>query len=107
MFSLSAVQCQMPLAISSMATTYPAQVRRARRVLICMARLVLPLLLAVLALAPAAHASGLPLFDVGTSVVDITPTTPQYLGGYDHMDTPTAVAHDPLQVRAFFAGHGA
>jgi hypothetical protein len=72
-----------------------------------MVRFALSLLLAVLALAPAAQAGGLPLFDVGTSVVDITPTTPQYLGGYDHMETPTAVAHDPLEVRAFFAGHGA
>src|SRR4051795_7519188 len=54
----------------------------------------------------AARAAAPSLFDVGTSVVDITPTTPQYLGGYDHMDKPTAEAHDPLQVRAFFAGHG-
>ena len=54
----------------------------------------------------AARAAAPSLFDVGTSVVDITPTTPQYLGGYDHMDKPTAAAHDPLQVRAFFAGHG-
>src|SRR3954465_12272384 len=61
-----------------------------------------------LALLPAgaARAAAPAIFDVGTAVVDITPTTPQYLGGYDHMDTPTPVAHDPLQVRAFFAGHG-
>lgn len=47
-----------------------------------------------------------PTFDVGTSVVDITPTRPQYLGGYDRMDKPTANVHDPLQVRAFFVAHG-
>lgn len=48
------------------------------------------------------------LFDVGAAVVDITPTAdhPQFLGGYDNMDVPTAVAHDPLQVRAFFVGKG-
>src|SRR3954470_4497874 len=62
----------------------------------------------VLALLPAgaARAAAPALFDVGTAVVDITPTTPQYLGGYDRMDTPTADAHDPLQVRAFFVGRG-
>jgi hypothetical protein len=56
--------------------------------------------------AAAAHAARPALFDVGTAVVDITPSAPQYLGGYDQMDTPTADAHDPLQVRAFFVGHG-
>ena len=67
--------------------------------------------LAVLALAataaPAA-AQHVPVFDVGTAVVDITPTPeqPQYLGGYGNMDTPTANHHDPLEVRAFFVGHG-
>jgi hypothetical protein len=45
-------------------------------------------------------------FQVGTAVVDITPTAPQYLGGYDQMDTPTADVHDPLQARAFFVAHG-
>src|SRR5947208_11449617 len=60
-----------------------------------------------LAGAQPAHAVALPVFDVGTAVVDISPTTPQYLGGYDQMDTPTATVHDPLQVRAFFVAHGA
>ncbi|MEA2272580.1 MAG: hypothetical protein QOI98_1288 [Solirubrobacteraceae bacterium] len=46
------------------------------------------------------------MFDVGTAVVDITPSTPQFLGGYDRMEVPTAQAHDPLQVRAFFVGRG-
>src|SRR5436190_3645313 len=56
---------------------------------------------------PAAATAATPArFDVGTSVVDITPTSAQYLGGYDRMDTPTADAHDPLQVRAFFVGRG-
>src|SRR4051812_49406106 len=73
-----------------------------------MRRLPAVALACLLALVPvsAARAAEPALFDVGTSVVDITPTTPQYLGGYDHMDKPTAAAHDPLQVRAFFAGHG-
>jgi hypothetical protein len=60
----------------------------------------------VLALPVGAHAATPAHFQVGTSVVDVTPTKPQYLGGYDHMDTPTADAHDPLQVRAFFVAHG-
>src|SRR5918912_137662 len=55
---------------------------------------------------PAAAAADSAVFDVGTAVVDITPTTPQYLGGYDRMDTPTAAAHDPLEVRTFFVGRG-
>ena len=46
------------------------------------------------------------VFDVGTAVVDITPTTPQYLGGFGQMDEPTADAHDPLQVRAFSVARG-
>src|SRR3954468_13046890 len=72
-----------------------------------MRRAALLALSATLALCAGAQAATSPaLFDVGTAVVDITPTTPQYLGGYDHMDTPTADAHDPLQVRAFFVGHG-
>src|SRR3954467_12210540 len=66
--------------------------------------IVLACLFALLPLS-AAHAAPPALFDVGTAVVDITPTSPQYLGGYDHMDKPTAAAHDPLQVRAFFVGH--
>jgi hypothetical protein len=62
---------------------------------------------AVAALAcPTAAAADPPVFDVGTAVVDITPTTPQFLGGYDRMDTPTADAHDPLQVRTFFVRRG-
>src|SRR3954454_1852990 len=59
-----------------------------------------------LALPATAHAATPARFQVGTAVVDITPSAPQYLGGYDHMDTPTADAHDPLQVRAFFVAHG-
>ena len=69
----------------------------------------LALVAAALALpAPASAAAGTApaLFDVGTAVVDISPTTPQYLGGYDHMDAGTDQTHDPLEVRAFFAGHG-
>jgi len=58
--------------------------------------------------APAGARGTIPTFQVGTAVVDISPTPdhPQYLGGYDQMDKPTAVSHDPLQVRAFFVGHG-
>ena len=47
-----------------------------------------------------------PLFRVGTSVVDITPTKPMVLGGYSANYTVPNGAHDPLQVRAFFVGHG-
>ncbi len=65
------------------------------------------LALALLAAAPAAAGAAPPTFQVGTSVVDITPKAPQYLGGYDRMATPTADAHDPLQVRAFFVARGA
>src|SRR4051794_18694858 len=61
---------------------------------------------AVLALPTAANAATPARFQVGTSVVDITPTNPQYLGGYGQMDSPTGDAHDPLQVRAFFVAHG-
>src|SRR3954452_7500382 len=72
-----------------------------------MPRLAATVLAAAALLAPAtAHAAEIPTFDVGTAVVDITPTTPQFLGGYDKMDRGTADAHDPLQVRAFFVGHG-
>ena len=46
------------------------------------------------------------MFQVGTAVEDITPATAQYLGGFDQMAQPTAVAHDPLQVRAFAVAHG-
>src|SRR3954469_9597699 len=62
--------------------------------------------LAVLALPVSAHAAASARFQVGTSVVDITPQNPQYLGGYGQMDTPTGDVHDPLQVRAFFVSHG-
>jgi PKD domain-containing protein len=48
-----------------------------------------------------AGATDAALFQVGTAVEDITPTTPQYLGGFGQMDAPTAQVHDPLQVRAF------
>src|SRR5881409_374177 len=57
--------------------------------------------------AAAGHHHGSPrhaddvVFQVGTAVEDITPKTPQYLGGFGQMATPTAVDHDPLQVRAF------
>ena len=46
------------------------------------------------------------LFQVGTSVVDITPKTPMADGGYGSNYIVTGGAHDPLQVRAFFVGHG-
>jgi hypothetical protein len=46
------------------------------------------------------------IFRVGTAVADITPTTPQFLGGYDQMDAGTTTADDPLQVRAFFVARG-
>src|SRR3954453_3049215 len=72
-----------------------------------MRRAALLALSATLALCASAQAATNPArFDVGTAVVDITPTTPQYLGGYDRMDTPTADAHAPPQVRAFFVGRG-
>src|ERR1051325_1780819 len=45
-------------------------------------------------------------FSVGAATVDITPATPQYLGGYGNMTAPTANAADPLQVRAFFVRRG-
>ena len=41
------------------------------------------------------------VFQVGTAVEDITPTKPQYLGGFGQMASPTDQVHDPLQVRAF------
>ena len=46
------------------------------------------------------------LFQVGTSVVDITPKTPMADGGYGSNFIVSGGAHDPLQVRAFFIGHG-
>jgi hypothetical protein len=70
-------------------------------------------LLAALVTPVAAHAAGHAdvggrpaVFQVGTAVEDITPTTPQYLGGFGQMATPTAQDHDPLQVRAFAVAHG-
>src|SRR3954469_24917993 len=107
MCSCTRVQCHTPSTISSIVGTLPGAAsscppRRCRG----MVRRMLPLLLAALFAPAAAQADGPPLFDVGTAVVDVTPATPQYLGGYDHMETPTAKAHDPLEVRAFFVGHG-
>ena len=46
------------------------------------------------------------IFQVGTSVVDITPHKPMPDGGYGSNYIVTGGAHDPLQVRAFFIGHG-
>ena len=46
------------------------------------------------------------LFQVGTSVVDITPKTAMADGGYGSNYIVSGGAHDPLQVRAFFIGHG-
>src|SRR4051812_46242134 len=73
----------------------------------------LALLLAVLTLVPAVaaqadgHGSHRPaVFRVGTAVKDITPTRPQYLGGFGQMDKPTGAVHDPLQVRAFAVSNG-
>ena len=40
------------------------------------------------------------LFEVGAAVVDVTPTTPLYIGGYGKQ-TLVSVSHDPLEVRAF------
>jgi PKD domain len=46
------------------------------------------------------------LFRVGTAVVDITPDKPMPVGGYGANYIVNNGAHDPLQVRAFFVGHG-
>ena len=46
------------------------------------------------------------VFQVGTAVVNIDPTTPQYLGGQGIMTTPTLTVHDPLEVRAFVVACG-
>jgi hypothetical protein len=46
------------------------------------------------------------LFRVGTAVEDISPTTPMADGGYSSNYIVTGGVHDPLQVRAFFIGHG-
>ena len=47
-----------------------------------------------------------PLFRVGTAVVDISPDQPMAVGGYGSNFIVTNGVHDPLQVRAFFVGHG-
>jgi hypothetical protein len=46
------------------------------------------------------------LFQVGTSVVNITPHKPMPDGGYGSDYIVTGGDHDPLQVRAFFVGQG-
>ncbi len=46
------------------------------------------------------------LFQVGTSVVDISPDKPMVDGGYSSNYLVTGGVHDPLEVRAFFVGHG-
>ena len=46
------------------------------------------------------------LFKVGTAVVDISPTGPMPVGGYGANYIVSNGVHDPLQVRAFFVGHG-
>ena len=45
------------------------------------------------------------LFQVGAAVVDVTPTTPLYIGGYGNQNLVSA-ANDPLQVRAFVVARG-
>jgi hypothetical protein len=45
------------------------------------------------------------LFQVGAAVVDVTPTTPLYIGGYGNL-TLVSASHDPLQVRAFVVAKG-
>jgi hypothetical protein len=45
------------------------------------------------------------LFQVGAAVVDVTPTTPLYIGGYGN-STLVSASHDPLQVRAFVVAKG-
>ncbi len=49
-----------------------------------------------------------PVFRVGTAVVDIDPPPgdPQYLGGFGTMSHPTARVLDPLEVRAFVIRRG-
>ena len=46
------------------------------------------------------------VFQVGTAVEDISPAGPLVDGGYGAGYTVTGGVHDPLQVRAFFVGHG-
>jgi hypothetical protein len=45
------------------------------------------------------------LFKVGAASVDVTPTTPLYIGGYGN-STLVSVSHDPLEVRAFVVAKG-
>jgi len=45
------------------------------------------------------------LFQVGAAVVDVTPTTPLYIGGYGNQ-TLVSASHDPLEVRAFVVAKG-
>jgi len=61
---------------------------------------------AVLPATSFAKAPALPaLFRVGAAVVDVTPTTPLYIGGYGSQ-TLVSESHDPLQVRAFVVTRG-
>jgi PKD domain len=64
------------------------------------------LLLAIAGTASASAATPPALFKVGTAVVDITPDAPMPVGGYGANYIVNNGAHDPLQVRAFFVGHG-
>ncbi|HET7202530.1 MAG TPA: PKD domain-containing protein [Steroidobacteraceae bacterium] len=45
------------------------------------------------------------LFQVGAAVVDVTPTTPLYIGGYGKQ-TLVSESHDALEVRAFVVAKG-
>lgn len=45
------------------------------------------------------------LFQVGAASVDVTPTTPLYIGGYGN-ETLVSQSHDPLEVRAFVVAKG-
>jgi PKD domain len=56
--------------------------------------------------APIATSKDPALFKVGTAVVDISPTAPMPVGGYGANYIVSNGVHDPLQVRAFFVGHG-
>jgi hypothetical protein len=55
---------------------------------------------------PATAKDSGPLFRVGTAVVDISPDQPMAVGGYGANYIVNNGVHDPLQVRAFFVGHG-
>ena len=45
------------------------------------------------------------VFRVGAAAVDVTPTTPLYIGGYGKQ-TLVSESHDPLEVRAFVVAKG-